>query len=226
MLNENFFKMNYSLIRSSMAGPNDADFERLLILILQVIPLVLTIIGTISSIRTAITLSYLLKCKWTNSDFLFLTVTIYNLCFSTGSIYNSLYVLKNSRPGNYFEIVILGILNGSYISLYGITLLTTTIEMWLAVRMPLWHRINVTKQKVIMCSLIITIACVIPNMLPELIAPGTAFIYIEEIYFASISDKGNMGYGIVWFIILNVGCILTFLWPFQFFALSREGAII
>ena len=61
-----------------------------------------------------------------------------------------------------------------------------------------------------MCSLIITIACVIPNMLPELIAPGTAFIYIEEIYFASISDKGNMGYGIVWFIILNVGCILTF----------------
>ena len=192
----------------------------------DVLLFICVIVGTISSLRTAIMLTYLLRCKWINSDFIFLMVTFYNLTFCLLGIYNSVYAINDSRPVNYYEILILGIQNASYFPLYATALLITALEIWLAVQTPLWHRIQVTKKRVIICCLLCTLICVLASFMPELISPGNAFIYSEELSFADISTEGIglLIFGLTWLINITIESIITFALALMVFCIVKKNS--
>ena len=193
--------------------PSEQGSENLMIFLkYEYISLVIFVSGgTICSLKTAAMLIYMLRCKWMNSDFFFLMVSIYNLIFCLGSIYNVPYVLKNSRPNNYFEILIMGILFASYFYVYATALLITSLEIWLAVQTPFWHRIHVTKKRVIICCLLCTTSCVLFHIVPEIISPGKGYIYIEELFITSISPEETVLiiYN-TWPLMLSIESLITF----------------
>ena len=184
------------------------------------------IVGTISSLRTAIVLTYLLRSKWINSDFIFLMVTFYNIIFSVAGIYNSVYAFRDSRPVHYYEILTLGIINASYFLIYATALLITALEIWLAVQIPLWHRIQVTKKRVIICCLLCTLICVLASFMPELISPGNAYVYIEGLFFASVSAKGIglLIFGLTWLINITIESIITFALALMVFCIVKKNS--
>ena len=86
----------------------------------------------------------------------------------------------------------------------------TAAEMWLAIRMPLWHRIRITKKLVVISSTTIYFLVFLLQITPEIINPGRAFQYLKLVRLAIFSDQGSViFYRIFWAVFITGECVLT-----------------
>ena len=177
-----------------------------------ILPFILAVFGSIFALRSIILLAIMLKTKWFNSDFNCFLVNLFNLAFCIFGALHDLRSFRGIAPQKYLEILIIGILNSCYLSVYATILLINSIDMWLAIQHPFWHHFNVTKRRMIICSFTIIMCVMGVNCLPEIIFPGDAFAYFSEILIAAISTKtmGHQIIGFSWFLIVTLECIITF----------------
>ena len=190
----------------------------------SVIQFILALVGTISNLKAIFLIIYLLKNKWFNPDFIFLLVSWFNFFYCLEGIYNGVYSLRGHVPENYLEIAIMGIINYSYPLLYSFGLTMTAIEMWLAIRMPLWHRVHVSAKKVVFYTIITMVVSIGFLILPEIIKPGEAFEYYSSIHAAHISVKDIYIkiFVVIRFIIVSLGCMVTLVLAIDVFRIIKK----
>ena len=149
----------------------------------------------------------LLRKKWYNLDFEILIIGMLNIAFGACTLVASRNFLWNRWPANRLEIEIRGSVEVFYRTAYPFCLSFMVTELYLAIKCPIWHKISITKGRVVRSNIALMILSVLFLM----------FILLTGL-------KDNIEYGPISFIVgLNASYNLN-IYPFLLYVIQNISA--
>ena len=118
---------------------------------------------------------------------------LYNSLSQPLKFLSARYFLANQWPSTAIEVRLMACCMCFYVLLYSSTMVCTTLDVYLAVCAPLWHRLNVGRREVFLSVLSVALVGALGTGILGVLAPDTMFAYNPTIYMSSFAfDLSSM----------------------------------